>query len=213
MARVEAPHAGHRAHGEPLFSANSRAQTADFDVTELLGFEPAGTGEHDLLYIEKAGSNTAWLARQLARYAKVPAVDVGYAGLKDRHAVTRQWFSVRTVQSRPDWLKLDIDGVRVLSAARHDRKLRRGAHRSNAFRIRLRDVVPTGAAMRFADLVARIDALRTLGVPNYFGEQRFGRGNLDLARSLFAGKRLSRHRALGGPRGAIQCQSRPPRKQ
>lgn len=209
MARVDAPHAGRRAHGDPLFSASSRAEAADFDVTELLGFEPRGSGEHDLLYIEKAGSNTAWLARQLARHANVAAVDVGYAGLKDRHAVTRQWFSVRTVASRPDWYQLDIDGVRVLSAVRHDRKLRRGAHRGNAFRIRLRNVVPTGTAMTrtpFAELVARIDAVRTLGVPNYFGEQRFGRGNLDLARSLFAGKRLSRDKrgiALSAARAAL----------
>jgi tRNA pseudouridine13 synthase len=178
-----------RAHGEPLFRAGFRARSSHFRVTEELGFEPSGEGEHDYLYIEKVDANTDWVARQLARSAGVRPVDVGYAGRKDRHAVTHQWFSVRTVGRVVDWSALDIEGVTVLEAARHDRKLRRGAHRANRFRIVLVDVTPA----KVAALVARVDRIRAFGVPNYFGAQRFGRDNLGLARSLFAGRRLRRN--------------------
>ena len=177
-----------RAHGEPLFHAGFRAESSHFRVTEELGFVPSGEGEHDYLYIEKVDANTDWVARQLARAAGVRPVDVGYAGRKDRHAVTRQWFSVRTVGKVVDWSALDIEGVAVLEATRHDRKLRRGAHRANRFCIVLVDVTP----VRFATLVGRADRIRECGVPNYFGPQRFGRDNLGLARSLFAGRRLRR---------------------
>ena len=198
-----------RAHGAPLFDARYRSRPEHFDVSEVLGFEPAGSGEHDLLYVEKTGSNTTWLARQLARHAAVPAVDVGFAGLKDRHAVTRQWFSVRTVGSRPDWTRFDVDGVRILRCERHDRKLRRGAHRGNVFRITLTELEPRGGAateLRFAELVARIDLVRSLGVPNYFGSQRFGHDNLGLALRLFSGRRMSRDKrsiALSAARAAL----------
>ena len=96
-----------------------RTTPQDFQVTEELGFEFTGDGEHDYLWIEKTGANTEWVARQLARFADVPAKDVGYAGLKDRHAVTRQWFSVPRWHS-PDWRRLDVEGVRVLDVQRHN---------------------------------------------------------------------------------------------
>jgi tRNA pseudouridine13 synthase len=178
-----------RAHGEPLFKAGFRAASEHFQVTEEPGFEPSGEGEHDYLWIEKVDTNTDWVARQLARAAGVRPVDVGYAGRKDRYAVARQWFSVRTVGRDVDWTNLDVEGVRVLAATRHDRKLRRGAHRGNRFRIVLVDVTP----VPFAALVARYERIRRLGIPNYFGSQRFGRDNLGLARSLFAGRRLRRN--------------------
>ena len=83
-----------RAHGVALFAATIRDRPADFLVVENLGFEPAGCGEHDYLRVEKTAANTAWVARQLARHAGVRSADVGFAGMKDRHAITRQWFSV-----------------------------------------------------------------------------------------------------------------------
>ncbi len=180
-----------RAYGEPLFSATIRATPADFDVTEKLGFELSGDGEHDYLYVEKTGTNTEWLARQLAAFADVPAKDVGYSGLKDRNAVTRQWFSVPR-WNQPDWAAFDIDGVSILEVNRNARKLRRGAHRSNHFRIILRG--PTKGSDPFVD--ERLHRIREEGVPNYFGPQRFGRGgaNVDLADSWAAGKRLPRHK-------------------
>lgn len=179
-----------RAHGTPLFPASIRTKPGDFDVIEELGFEFSADGEHDYLYLEKIGANTEWVSRQLARHAGVPGRDVGYSGLKDRHAVTRQWFSVPR-RNVPDWSQLDVDGVRVLEQRRHNRKLRRGAHRANRFRIVLRGVVPDAGALN-----ERLETIRTLGVPNYFGEQRFGRGgsNIALADAWSEGKRLPRHK-------------------
>lgn len=179
-----------RAHGAPLFTATIRGCPSDFQVVEKLGFEFSGSGEHEYLWVEKTAANTDWVARQIARHAGVRAADVGYAGMKDRHAVTRQWFSVPARDST-DWTTAAIDGVTVLEVRRHHRKLRRGAHDGNAFRIALRtaDVAAAGEAVngRLADIAAR-------GVPNYFGPQRFGHqgANLDLAQKLFAGARLRR---------------------
>lgn len=183
-----------RAHAAPLFPAEIRKSPEDFKVDEVLGFEPSGDGEHDLLLIRKTGTNTAWLARQLAQVADVPARDVGYAGLKDRNAVTTQWFSVRRPSGTgTDWSRLDLDGVDILEHTRNARKLRRGAHTGNRFRIALRG---SELAIYADELRARLDAIRAAGIPNYFGEQRFGRGggNLDLARSVFAGKRVKREK-------------------
>ncbi len=191
-----------RAHGPPLFRAAYRAEPQHFEVTEELGFRPSGAGEHAFLYIEKTGANTDWVARGLARHAGVRPVDVGYAGRKDRHALTRQWFSVRTVTRSVDWSRLGLEGVRVLELSRHDRKLKRGAHRANAFRITLVDV----SAYRFADLLTRIDTVLDRGVPNYFGPQRFGHRNLELATHCFAGRKLRRNQqnlALSAARALI----------
>ena len=169
-----------------------QAVDGDFDVTEVLCWALSGDGEHDYLWIEKTGANTEWVARQLARHAGVPAKDVGYAGLKDRHAVTRQWFSVPRWHA-PDWSGLAVEGVRVVETSRHQKKLRRGAHQGNRFRIVLR----AEALSRHVDALAeRIGIIRAHGVPNYFGEQRFGRdgANLELADAWAAGKRLPRHK-------------------
>ena len=179
-----------RAHGAPLFSASIRTTADEFDVSEELGFEFSADGEHDYLYLEKTGANTEWVSRQLARHADVPSSDVGYSGLKDRHAVTRQWFSVPRWNA-PDWSKLDVEGVRLLDQQRHNRKLRRGAHQANRFRIVLRGVLPDAGALN-----ERLEMINVLGVPNYFGEQRFGRGgsNTALADAWSRGKRLPRHK-------------------
>ena len=179
------------AHGGPLLRGVLRAEPADFIVEEQLGFEPTGAGEHVFVQIEKAQANTDWVAQKLGAFARVAAVGVGYAGLKDRHAVTRQWISLHLPgRADPDWAAFDVPGVRVLQAVRHDRKLKRGAHRGNRFRIRLRSVSGDTGSVE-----ARLAAIGALGVPNYFGEQRFGRDgdNLVLARQLFAGQRLPRH--------------------
>lgn len=178
------------AHGAPPATAVLRAEPADFRVEEILGFAPAGAGEHAFLLVEKTGANTEWVARQLAEAAGVAPAAVGFAGLKDRHAVTRQSFSVHLPgRPGPDWQALAIPGVAVLDVARHDRKLRRGAHRGNRFGIRLRQVNGAPEAIE-----ARLQAILSDGVPNYFGEQRFGRdgGNRALAEALFAGRRLPR---------------------
>lgn len=164
----------------------------------MLQIDFSGDGEHDWLWIEKTGANTAWVAEQLAKHAGIAARDVGYAGLKDRHAITRQWFSVRRpTTAGTDWEAFEAQGVRVLERCRHGRKLRIGAHRGNAFRIALRADL---SALDRDALQHRLQAIANCGVPNYFGEQRFGRdgGNVDLGRAVLAGKRLSRNkRSIG----------------
>lgn len=179
-----------RAHGAPPLRGRLRAEPADFEVEEELGFEPSGQGEHAFLFVEKIGANTEWIARELARAAGVAPLAVGFCGLKDRHAVTRQAFTVQLPgRADPDWGGLAIEGVRVLSATRHERKLKRGAHRGNRFGIRLRDVNGDRAAAE-----VRLARIRQSAVPNYFGEQRFGSDgrNLVLAEALFCGRRLPR---------------------
>lgn len=192
------------AHGGPPLRGCLRASAEDFEVDEVLGFEPDGTGEHVYLRIEKRHANTGWVASELARAASVSPMSVGYSGLKDRHAVTRQTFSIHCPgREGPDWNRLGIEGVTVLSVARHSRKLKRGVHRANRFRIRL-----TGLEGDRAAAEASWSRIVALGVPNYFGEQRFGHdgGNLRSASALFAGERMSRSQrgfALSAARSSI----------
>lgn len=179
-----------RAHGPTLFAAVIRTKPADFDVTEEFDFDFSGDGEHDFLYVEKTGANTEWVSRQLAQHAGVPAKDVGYSGLKDRHAITRQWFSVPRWHA-PDWDNVTIEGVSLLDVQRHLKKLRRGAHKANHFRIVLRGTLPDASVLE-----QRLQLIGDVGVPNYFGPQRFGRNgsNVELASIWSAGKRLPRHK-------------------
>ena len=179
-----------RRFGSSLGSAHYRQRPEDFQVDEILGFEADGEGPHQLLWVEKAGVNTAFAAQALARHAGVAERDVGYAGLKDRHALTRQYFTVPGGDNRR-WDDFSVPGIQVLSATAHRRKLRRGSHRGNRFRIVLRELSADRAAFE-----ARITELAADGVPNYFGVQRFGKGgaNLGLAAALVAGKRLPRHK-------------------
>ena len=178
------------AYGRLSLSAQIRRQPADFEVTEQLSYVPDGAGEHEYLWVEKEGANTNWVAEQLARFCGINARDVGFAGMKDRHALTRQWFSV-CQRNAVRWDEFAAEGVRILSCERHSRKLRRGAHTANAFRIALRAEDLQAHAGELDDRLAQIAAQ---GVPNYYGEQRFGRGggNLDLCRSMFAGRKLPR---------------------
>ena len=174
-----------------MFQGLIKQSTSEFIVTESLAFDFTGDGEHDYLWIEKQGANTTWVARGLARYAGIALRDVGYAGLKDRHAITRQWFSARRPSGAgTDWDAFDLEGVRILDTGRHQRKLKRGAHSGNRFRIAVREV--NGAEETL--ISHRLTVIREKGVPNYFGAQRFGRdgSNLSLAEDVFAGKRLKR---------------------
>jgi tRNA pseudouridine13 synthase len=178
------------AHGGPPLRGRMRASAEDFEVDEVLGFSADGQGEHALLRIEKRDANTEWVAQQLARAAGVAPMSVGYSGLKDRHALTRQMFSVHLPgRPDPDWHTLNIEGVKFLEVSRHSKKLKRGVHRSNRFRIRLCEIEGDRQA---AEL--RLQAVARYGVPNYFGEQRFGRSgeNLRSAHALFAGQRMGR---------------------
>ncbi len=179
-----------RACGVPPLQARLRSTPEDFLVEEILGYDADGAGEHALLWVEKRGANTDWVARELAKFAGVSPVAVGYAGMKDRHAVTRQTFSVQLAgKPDPDWSGFPHAEVKVLAATRHSRKLKRGALRGNRFVLVLREVRGDRAA---AEQVLQQIAAR--GVPNYYGEQRFGRegGNVAQARAMFAGRRVER---------------------
>jgi tRNA pseudouridine13 synthase len=179
-----------RAYGAPSLAARLRSTPEDFRVEEVLGYDADGQGEHALLWVEKRGANTDWVARELAKFAGVSPVAVGYAGLKDRHAVTRQTFSVQLAgKPDPDWSTFPHADVKVLAATRHSRKLKRGALRGNRFVLVLREVQgDRGAAEQVLQQIA------ARGVPNYFGEQRFGRegGNVAQARAMFTGRRVDR---------------------
>lgn len=170
-----------RAWGDLPGSASIRVRPEDFLVEEELGFPPDGEGEHALLLIEKRERNTQDVVRSLARLAAVPERDIGLCGLKDRNAVTRQWFSVGLAgRDEPDWSALGSEGnLSVLTVARHRKKLRRGVHRRNRFTLVLRDWSGDSGALEH-----RLAEVRDGGVPNYFGEQRFGREGQTLVRAL-----------------------------
>lgn len=179
-----------RAHGESVLSARIRSVPEDFSVDEIDAFAASGAGEHLLLTVEKRGMNTAFAAKRIAAWAGVAESAIGYAGLKDRHALTRQRFSVWIPKKiAPDIDALQSDDLRVLEHAWHSRKLPRGALAGNRFVLTLREVEGDMAAIE-----ARLNAIAERGVPNYFGEQRFGRGgdNVSKALSLFAGRRVAR---------------------
>ncbi len=175
------------ATGDAPGRARMKAQAEDFVVDEQLGYVLKGEGTHDWLKIRKRGANTQWVGEQIARFAGVRGVDIGFAGLKDRHALTTQWFSVNVAgRARPDWSTLDVEGVEVLDVVAHERKLRRGALSGNMFTITLRDV-----AGKTQDIEHRLAAVRAEGFANYFGEQRFGieRRNLWHAQTLLVERR------------------------
>jgi tRNA pseudouridine13 synthase len=174
------------AYGGPLGGAKLKQQPADFQVEEVLSYPLTGQGEHLWLWVEKIGQNTDWVAQQLAMSANIRLRDVGFAGLKDRHGITRQWFSLYLPgQADPQWDQWSIEGVQVLSATRHQRKLQTGGLKGNRFIIRLRDVTADQVA-----LDSRLQHMAGAGVPNYFGAQRFGRNehNLVMAQRLFHGE-------------------------
>jgi len=175
-----------RAHGPLTLSARMRSTPEDFRVDEVLGFAADGDGPHVLLQVEKRGANTHWVAERLARHAGVSPREVGYAGLKDRHAVTTQYFTLPLDRKpEPDWHALGIPDIRVLKSDRHRRKLKTGSLEGNRFRIVLRELSGPPSA-----LLPRLEAIKARGVPNYFGEQRFGRGaaNIEKAEAALSGR-------------------------
>ena len=195
-----------RAWGPPPVSGELRRAPHDFRVEEELGFEPGGAGPHHWLLVRKTGCTTPFAARVLARRFGVSPRDVGYAGLKDRHAVAVQWFSVPTSPSGAAPAPGPVEGgVAIVRVTRGQRKLRRGVHAGNRFTLVLRE--SRGDRAAFATRVRRVaDA----GVPNYFGAQRFGRnaGNVAAAARMLRGDerppdRLTRGLCLSAARALL----------
>jgi len=181
-------------HGKPASAGLLRSQPSDFKVFEQLPFLPCGEGEHLFIHIRKTGANTVFVARELAKYFKLKEQLVSYAGLKDRFAITEQWFGVHVPGKQEyDLSDLNIEGVEVLSYKRHNKKLRTGALTGNRFELILRDVTNLKALHEcWTNIVEQ-------GVPNYFGEQRFGidGGNIGCALALFSGTKVKDKKKRG----------------
>jgi len=179
--------------GAPGVNGRIRTRLEDFCVREIPQFVPCGEGNHLWLEVEKRGANTNWVAEQLAEAAGIPARDVGYAGMKDRHGVTSQWFSVALQEARhPDWEAWRIQDVTFLQVHRHTRKLKRGALTGNRFEIVVRDLEGDTSGLE-----ERLKHIGNVGVPNYFGPQRFGFHGSNVIRGtnwLERGGRLPRNK-------------------
>jgi len=185
--------------GPVLFAARVKAAPEDFAVEEIAAEAASGSGEHLLLWIEKRGLTTTEVGQRLCRWAKVAPVAIGYAGLKDKQAVTRQRFTVHLPKRvAPAIAALESADLRVLAQDWQTRKLPRGGLAGNAFAILLRELRDVDgrapdAALR-STIEARLQAIAARGVPNRFGVQRFGRfgDNVGQARRMFAGAKVGR---------------------
>jgi tRNA pseudouridine13 synthase len=185
---------GPRAYGEPCGTALLKAVAEDFQVDEVLDIPLSGEGEHLWLWVEKRELNTEDAAKRIARAAGVPLRMISYAGLKDRQALTRQWFSLHLPgKADPDFSSAVDTSLCILKQVRHTRKLQRGAHAANGFTLRLTQLQADHAA-----LDKRLTQISAEGIPNYYGLQRFGfeGGNLAHARHFAGGKSLPEKRNL-----------------
>ena len=164
--------------GTPQQTGRLKAEFADFIVREELGYPLAGEGEFVAVKVCKTNANTLFVGEQLAKFVGISARNMSYAGLKDRHAVTEQWFCLHLAgKETPDFSAFECEGVEILEVTRHNRKIRTGALEGNHFELLLRDVVETD------ELKQRLNQLQEIGFPNYFTEQRFGRDGHNLTQA------------------------------
>lgn len=174
-----------RANPAPLARGIIKQQEDDFYVEEIMSQELTSEGEHIWLWVEKKGQNTEYVAKAIARFAGVRQMDVGFSGLKDRWAVTRQWFSIYLGNKpEPDWANFEMEHVSVLKVDRHVKKLRRGEHEANHFRLVVRQLENTEG------LEDGLNFIKDNGFPNYYGPQRFGNhaSNLEKGVQFFNGE-------------------------
>ena len=168
-----------RIYGDVLAQGRLRSEPSDFIVEELPSVVPDGEGEHLWLKIRKTSLNTADVVQRLSAWSGVSQRDIGFAGLKDRNAVTTQWFSVQLPgQQDPNHESIVGEQLEVLETARHRQKLRRGVLLGNRFTLTVHEF-----SANPDNVQKRLESIAKHGVPNYFGEQRFGRGgrNIDQA--------------------------------
>lgn len=163
--------------------ATIRSRPEDFVVEEIAAYEPSGKGEHVYLTIRKTGRNTLDVLRDVARALGADPRATGFAGMKDRHAVTTQTISLQiplATDIEPLLAKLEIPGVEILGASRHGNKLKPGHLVGNRFRIRLRGLNPEDTQR----VAQKLEEIGRIGVPNSFGPQRFGRDGDNPTRAL-----------------------------
>ena len=164
--------------GKPQQAGRLKAEFADFIVREELGYPLAGEGEFVAVKVRKTNANTLFVGEQLAKFVGISVKNMSYAGLKDRHAVTEQWFCLHLAgKETPDFSAFECEGVEILEVTRHNRKIRTGALEGNYFELLLRDVEETD------ELKQRLNQLQAVGFPNYFTEQRFGRDGHNLTQA------------------------------
>lgn len=178
------------AYGGPSAPGDIKTFPDDFIVEEFLSFTPEGGGEHVFLHIEKVGENTEYVARLLARHAGVRQRDVSYAGMKDRHGRTRQWFSVWLPGKEDlDWSGVETENLKILETVRHARKLKRGVLAGNRFTLVVRNWQGDRDVAE-----QQLRQIQQHGFPNYFGEQRFGHQgrNIEKALAMFQGEKVKR---------------------
>jgi tRNA pseudouridine13 synthase len=170
-----------------------RRETEDFQVTEVPAYPLAGEGEHLYLWVEKRDTNTRWVIEYLRDTLGIPEAEIGWAGLKDRRALTRQWISVPARFEEAVTRLNELAGVTLLETARHTNRLATGHLAGNRFRILVRDPQGTEAQAR-----AILDVLIREGVPNYFGPQRFGKmgDNATRGHQILASGRFRKHKWL-----------------
>ncbi|MDY6215306.1 tRNA pseudouridine(13) synthase TruD [Actinobacillus porcinus] len=163
----------------PKQTALLKAECADFIVKEHLGYDMSGDGEFVALKVRKTDNNTLYVGEKLAAFCGVPARNMSYAGLKDRKAITEQWFCIQMPgKPTPDFCQFQMDGVEILEVTRHNRKIRTGSLEGNHFEILLRNATETD------ELKVRLEIVKNLGFPNYFTEQRFGRDGHNLTEAM-----------------------------
>lgn len=172
-------------YGSAAISGVIKSSAGDFQVVEELGFEPSGEGEHLLLQIEKKNLTTAELVTRLSSDYGLHPRRIGFSGLKDKNALTTQWLSLHLPGRVAPEMRQHSEAYRVLRASRHRAKLRRGTHRTNLFRVRIRGVtdLPDITLRQLADLADH-------GMANYFGPQRFGRRGDNVEQALASLNRI-----------------------
>ncbi len=191
-------------NGPPLINGQIKVQLEDFKVDEQLSFEPSGQGEHTLLKIQKTGLNTAYVGEKLAAHANLPLKAISYAGRKDKYAKTTQWFGVyyghKANQPKADWSSFTLEGTEIVEQVQNDKKLKVGAISQNLFEIIIRcnESISTEQETLIKE---RVEKIKLNGVPNYYGNQRFGElikpdgtkhvgGNLAMAERLLNGEEI-----------------------
>lgn len=181
-------------YGKPELVGRLKSECEDFRVTEIMDVVPCGSGEHFWIDITKTNLSTDQVCQLIAKYSGVRFRDIGFSGLKDKRAVTRQWFSVWMPKEPSfDWSDFETDGLQIHTVTKHVRKIKRGTHSANAFKIRVKNL--NG---RLEDLDSRFQSIQSIGVPNYFGLQRFGRNasNLESAMAMFNGTKTIKNQNL-----------------